>query len=92
MSDPTIGALRSRPRRNRKLGALRELCRETRLSPGRLVLPLFVHEDARDEPPHEPTALFVYRDAEHEARYLELSPLAAAILERFAMQAALAAE
>jgi hypothetical protein len=37
---------------------------------------------ARDAPPREPTALFVYRDAEHEIRYLELTPLAAAIAGR----------
>jgi len=39
-------------------------------------------EDARDEPVNEPTALLAYRDAEHDTRYLELTPLAAAILER----------
>lgn len=39
-------------------------------------------EAARDEPAREPTALLVYRDAEHEIRYLELTPLAAAILDR----------
>jgi hypothetical protein len=39
-------------------------------------------EDARDAPAREPTALLVYRDAEHDVRYLELTPLAAAILER----------
>ncbi|MFO0763077.1 MAG: putative DNA-binding domain-containing protein [Byssovorax sp.] len=38
--------------------------------------------DARDEPPREPTALLAYRDAEHEVRYLALTPLAAAIVER----------
>jgi hypothetical protein len=37
---------------------------------------------ARDVPPREPTALFVYRDAEHEIRYPELTPLAAAIAGR----------
>jgi hypothetical protein len=35
----------------------------------------------RSEPRAAPTALFVYRSPEHEVRYLELSPLAAAILE-----------
>jgi hypothetical protein len=39
-------------------------------------------EDARDAPAMEPTALLAYRDADHEVRYLELTPLAAAILER----------
>ncbi|AKT38665.1 DUF692 family multinuclear iron-containing protein [Chondromyces crocatus] len=38
-------------------------------------------ETADDLPERRPTALFVYRDAEHEARYLELSPLAASLLE-----------
>jgi hypothetical protein len=37
---------------------------------------------ARDEPAHEPTAILAYRDADHEVRYLELTPLAAAILDR----------
>lgn len=39
-------------------------------------------EAARDEPAREPTALLVYRDAAHDVRYLALTPLAAAILER----------
>lgn len=39
-------------------------------------------EAARDVPAREPTALLVYRDDEHAVRYLELTPLAAAILER----------
>ena len=41
-------------------------------------------EDPNDEtiPVERPTALFVYRNPEHEVRYLELTPLAAAILER----------
>ncbi len=43
---------------------------------------LLADEDARDVPAREPTALLAYRDAEHEVRYLELSPLAAAILDR----------
>jgi len=36
----------------------------------------------RAEPERSPTALFVYRGPEHDVRYLELTPLAAAILER----------
>lgn len=36
----------------------------------------------RSEPEATPVALLAYRDAEHELRYLELSPVAAAILER----------
>jgi len=43
---------------------------------------LSADEAARDEPAKEPTALLAYRDAEHEVRYLELTPLAAAILAR----------
>ena len=39
-------------------------------------------EEARDLPAREPTALLGYRDVEHGLRYLELTPLAAAILER----------
>lgn len=39
-------------------------------------------EDDRAEPTDEPTALFVYRDPEHTVRYLELTPLAADILDR----------
>lgn len=39
-------------------------------------------EDDRSAPLREPTALFVYRDAEHDVRYLELTPLAAAFVER----------
>jgi hypothetical protein len=39
-------------------------------------------ETDRGEPEETPTALFVYRSPEHEVRYLELSPVAAAILER----------
>lgn len=39
-------------------------------------------EAARDVPAREPTALLAYRDAEHAPRYLELTPLAAAILAR----------
>lgn len=38
--------------------------------------------DARDEAPRAPTAILVYRDEDHDARFLSLTPLAAAILER----------
>jgi hypothetical protein len=38
--------------------------------------------EARDAPAREPTAILAYRDADHAVRYLELTPLAAAILER----------
>jgi hypothetical protein len=34
----------------------------------------------RSEPERAPTALAVYRDASHEVRYLELTPLAASLL------------
>ena len=47
--------------------------------------------DARDLPPREPTALLAYRDAEHEPRYLELTPLAAAVIERLLQTHALKA-
>lgn len=43
---------------------------------------LLADEDARDVPARELTALLVYRDAEDEVRYLELTALAAAILDR----------
>ena len=59
-------------------------------------------EDSADrtEPEARTTALLVYRSPEHEVRYLELTPLAAAILERLlggaplgpGIQAACAAE
>lgn len=39
-------------------------------------------EAARDVAAREPVALLAYRDREHEVRYLELTPLAAAILDR----------
>jgi hypothetical protein len=39
-------------------------------------------ENDRSDPEAAVTALFVYRSPEHEVRYLELSPVAAAILER----------
>ena len=38
--------------------------------------------EARDLPAREPTALLAYRDADHDVRFLELTPLAAAILDR----------
>ncbi len=46
-----------------------------------------VHRLSADEsdlsaPAAEPTALFAYRDPEHDVRYLELSPLAALLVER----------
>lgn len=47
---PAPHSPRVRPRRNRASAAVRELCRETSLGPGRLVYPLFVHEGERDEP------------------------------------------
>jgi hypothetical protein len=37
--------------------------------------------EAQDMPENVPTVLFAYRDPEHEVRYLELTPAAAAILE-----------
>lgn len=39
-------------------------------------------EDDRSEPLRSTTHLFVYRSAEHEVRYLELSPLASSVIER----------
>jgi hypothetical protein len=45
----------------------------------------------RTQPAAEPTALLVYRNPEHEVRYLELTPLAAAILERLLIGEALGA-
>jgi hypothetical protein len=39
-------------------------------------------ENDRTPPERTPTALFAYRDPEHDVRYLELSPLAASLLER----------
>ncbi|WP_419925022.1 porphobilinogen synthase [Candidatus Poriferisocius sp.] len=41
--------LTARPRRNRRTPAIRDMVRETELSPSHLVLPMFVHEGA-DEP------------------------------------------
>lgn len=38
----------SRPRRNRRSRAIRDMCRETRLDPGQLIYPLFVHDDPED--------------------------------------------
>ena len=54
----TIGAvmgdflleLRSRPRRNRRSAGIRSMVRETDLRPAHLVLPLFLHGGAEDEP------------------------------------------
>ncbi len=43
---------------------------------------LSADESDRSEPLCEATALLVYRSPEHEVRYLELSPLAAAIVDR----------
>ncbi len=45
--------------------------------------------DARDVPAHEPTALLAYRDADHDVRFLELTPLAAEILGHLLEGAAL---
>jgi len=39
-------------------------------------------EADRSEPERRPAALFVYRSAEHEVRYLEVTPICAEILER----------
>jgi porphobilinogen synthase len=39
-----------RPRRNRRTPAIRNLVRETTLSPADFVLPVFLHEDAEDTP------------------------------------------
>ncbi len=39
-----------RPRRNRKSSAVRDLVRETDLTPGRFILPLFIHDGDDDEP------------------------------------------
>ena len=38
--------------------------------------------DARDVPERQATALLAYRDRDHEVRFLELTPLAAAIVDR----------
>lgn len=46
-------------------------------------------ESARDVPAREPTRLLVYRDAAHDVRFLELTPLAAEILGRLLAGAAL---
>lgn len=43
---------------------------------------LLADEGARDVPAREPVTLLAYRDADHEVRYLELSALAAAIVDR----------
>ncbi|MDF2692745.1 MAG: hypothetical protein K0S65_1128, partial [Labilithrix sp.] len=39
-------------------------------------------EDVAAEPAERPVSILVYRDAEHRSRFLELTPLAAAILEQ----------
>ncbi|HEX2880274.1 MAG TPA: hypothetical protein VHO25_12150 [Polyangiaceae bacterium] len=39
-------------------------------------------DEDTSEPASEPTALFVYRSPEHQVRYLRLSPLASAILDK----------
>ena len=41
--------LSRRPRRNRKSAAMRELCRETRLAPGQMIYPLFIHDLAHSQ-------------------------------------------
>lgn len=40
---------RSRPRRNRKTDAVREMVRETSVAPANLVYPVFIHEKDQDE-------------------------------------------
>ena len=47
----TMRAMLERPRRNRRTPALRAFARETVLSPGQLVLPLFVQEGQKNETP-----------------------------------------
>ena len=46
-------------------------------------------EDARDEPPRREVRLLAYRDAEHAVRWLELTPLAFAVIEQLAAGEAL---
>jgi hypothetical protein len=48
-------------------------------------------DDATDEPERRAVALLGYRDAEHAVRWLELTPLAAAIVERLLAGGALGA-
>ena len=43
---------------------------------------LLAHESARDVPESRATVLLAYRDADQDVRYLELTPLAAAIVQR----------
>jgi hypothetical protein len=52
-----------------------------------------VHELEEDtpEPAHREVRLLAYRDAQHDVRWLDLTPLAAAILERLVAGATLAA-
>jgi uncharacterized protein len=47
-------------------------------------------DDPRSEPEERPVTLLVYRDAEHRTRFLDLTPLAAEILERLFRGAPLA--
>jgi hypothetical protein len=42
------------------------------------------YEASRDEPPHRDVHLIGYRDASHTVRWLELTPLAASIVDRLA--------
>jgi porphobilinogen synthase len=49
--DATMHLMLERPRRNRRTPALRAFARETELSPGHLVLPLFVQEGQKNETP-----------------------------------------
>ena len=48
-------------------------------------------EDVAAEPEERSVSLLAYRDAQHRARYLALTPLAAAILERLIAGEALGA-
>jgi hypothetical protein len=52
---------------------------------------LYADLDARDEPEARETWLLVYRDRDHDVRYLELTPLAAEILTRLIAGEALGA-
>ncbi len=49
--DATMRFMLERPRRNRRTAALRTFARETQLSPGHLVLPMFVQEGQKNETP-----------------------------------------
>ncbi len=48
-------------------------------------------DDATDEPPRRDVRLLAYRDADHSVRWLELTPLAATIVDRLAAGEALGA-